>query len=243
MISSLQHWFVFKIAQSGMCVSPSSSSQVSTTGRPVLALGSWNTDVVCKTHEKIIYWTQTTFPKKKFLTPPSLEVCVYLTSLLPCWIAAWMTPFCPPTPPPPSTAINRAVHGTLLCALPFDAIHRYQCSLLSCSIGVLRAHTHAVHCVSFVLLDCLLFPVVCPTHGMHICLPFTFYMILLLIMSSFPSHIHGLCAAFAYTGIEAPGRDIQEVEMPNEEFAAEVSRAADLYALYFPGETVPKSSL
>ncbi|KAF8493204.1 acyltransferase ChoActase/COT/CPT [Russula emetica] len=34
------------------------------------------------------------------------------------------------------------------------------------------------------------------------------------------------------------------VEMPNEEFAAEISRAAaDLYTLYFPGETVPKSRL
>ena len=32
-------------------------------------------------------------------------------------------------------------------------------------------------------------------------------------------------------------------EMPNEEFAAEISRAAgDLYSLYFPGE-VPKSRL
>ncbi len=28
--------------------------------------------------------------------------------------------------------------------------------------------------------------------------------------------------------------------MPNDEFVAEISRAAaDLYALYFPGETVP----
>jgi hypothetical protein len=147
MISSLQHWFVFKIAQSGMCVSPSSSSQVSTTGRPVLALGSWNTDVVCKTHEKIIYWTQTTFPKKKFLTPPSLEVCVYLTSLLPCWIAAWMIPFCPPTPPPPSTAINRAVHGTLLCDLPFDDIHGYQRSSLLFNRCPPRAHTCGALCV------------------------------------------------------------------------------------------------
>jgi hypothetical protein len=32
--------------------------------------------------------------------------------------------------------------------------------------------------------------------------------------------------------------------MPNEEFAAEIEcAAADLYALYFPGETVPKSRL
>jgi hypothetical protein len=32
--------------------------------------------------------------------------------------------------------------------------------------------------------------------------------------------------------------------MPNEEFAAEISRAAaDLYAFYFPGEAVPKSRL
>ncbi len=34
------------------------------------------------------------------------------------------------------------------------------------------------------------------------------------------------------------------VEMPNEEFVTEIERAAaDLYALYFPGETVPKSRL
>ena len=34
------------------------------------------------------------------------------------------------------------------------------------------------------------------------------------------------------------------VDMPNEEFATEIERAAaDLYALYFPGETVPKSRL
>jgi hypothetical protein len=34
------------------------------------------------------------------------------------------------------------------------------------------------------------------------------------------------------------------VEMPNEEFAAEISRAAaDTFTLYFPGETVPKPRL
>lgn len=34
------------------------------------------------------------------------------------------------------------------------------------------------------------------------------------------------------------------VQMPNEGFAAEISpAAADLYALYFPGETVPESRL
>jgi hypothetical protein len=32
--------------------------------------------------------------------------------------------------------------------------------------------------------------------------------------------------------------------MPNEEFAVEISRAADdLYALYYPGKTLPKSRL
>ena len=57
-----------------------------------------------------------------------------------------------------------------------------------------------------------------------------------------------LCEAGKLTSMENKQDYLQftitsRTEMPNEEFAAEISRAAgDLYALYFPGE-VPKSRL